>query len=37
MGPTFEASLAYEFVGFTGPEAREGLAALREKRKPEFG
>lgn len=37
MGPTFEASLAYEFVGFTGPESREGLSALREKRKPEFG
>lgn len=37
MGPTFEASLAYEFVGFTGPEAREGLSALREKRKPDFG
>ncbi len=37
MGPTFEASLALEFVGFTGPEAREGLASLREKRKPDFG
>ena len=36
MGPTFEASLAYEFLGFTGDEAREGLTALREKRKPDF-
>ena len=37
MGPTFEASLAYEFLGFTGEEAREGLASLKEKRKPDFG
>ena len=36
MGPAFDASLALEFLGFTGPEAREGLAALREKRKPSF-
>lgn len=35
-GPTFDASLALEFLGFTGPEAREGLSALRERRKPEF-
>ena len=34
--PSFEASLAYGILGFTGPEAREGLAALREKRPPEF-
>ena len=31
-----EASLALEFLGFTGPEAKEGLAALREKRAPSF-
>ena len=36
MGPTFDASLALEFLGFTGPDAREGLAALREKRAPNF-
>ena len=35
-GPTFDASLALEFLGFTGPEAREGLAAHREKRAPRF-
>ncbi len=35
-GPTFDASLALEFLGFTGPEAGEGLASLREKRKPSF-
>jgi enoyl-CoA hydratase len=34
--PSFEASLAFGILGFTGPEAREGLAALREKRPPEF-
>lgn len=36
FGPTFDASLALEFLGFTGPDAREGLAAIREKRRPEF-
>jgi enoyl-CoA hydratase len=36
-GPTFDASLALEFLGFTGPEAAEGLAAHREKRPPRFG
>jgi enoyl-CoA hydratase len=35
-GPTFDASLALEFLGFTGPEIREGLASLREKRAPNF-
>ena len=35
-GPTFDASLALEFLGFTGPEAKEGLAAHREKRAPQF-
>ena len=35
-GPTFDASLALEFLGFTGPEAREGLASHREKRQPDF-
>ncbi|MSP00335.1 MAG: enoyl-CoA hydratase/isomerase family protein [Acetobacteraceae bacterium] len=36
MGPAFDASLALEFLGFTGPEVKEGLAAHLEKRKPEF-
>ena len=35
-GPTFDASLAMEFLGFTGPEAAEGLASHREKRRPKF-
>ena len=35
-GPAFDASLALEFLGFTGPEVREGVAAFREKRKPDF-
>ena len=35
-GPAFDASLATEFLGFTGPEAAEGLASHREKRKPKF-
>jgi enoyl-CoA hydratase len=33
----FDASLAYEFYGFTGPDAREGLASHQEKRPPVFG
>lgn len=36
MGPTFDTSLALEFLGFTGPDIREGLAAKREKRQPNF-
>lgn len=35
-GPAFDASLALEFLGFTGPDAAEGLASLREKRRPGF-
>jgi enoyl-CoA hydratase len=31
-----DASLAYEFYGFGGPDAREGLAAHRDKREPRF-
>jgi len=34
--PNFEASLAYEMLNFLGPDAAEGLAALREKRRPDF-
>ena len=36
MGPSFDASLAMEFLGFGGPEAKEGLASFREKRAPSF-
>jgi enoyl-CoA hydratase len=35
-GPTFDASLALEFLGFTGPEVKEGVASLKEKRAPAF-
>jgi len=34
--PNFEASLAYEMLNFLGDDAAEGLAALQEKRAPEF-
>lgn len=32
----FDASLAYEFLGFGGLEASEGLASHRERRPPKF-
>jgi enoyl-CoA hydratase len=32
----FDASLAYEFFGFTGADVREGLASHTEKRPPRF-
>ncbi|HEV2548007.1 MAG TPA: enoyl-CoA hydratase/isomerase family protein [Stellaceae bacterium] len=35
-GPTFDTSLALEFLGFSGPELPEGVAALRDKRSPKF-
>ena len=35
-GPIFDASLGLEFMGFGGPDVREGVASLREKRKPQF-
>jgi enoyl-CoA hydratase len=35
-GPTFDTSLALEFLGFSGPEVQEGLASLRGKRAPSF-
>lgn len=35
-GPAFDASLALEFYGFAGPDLREGVQALREKRPPSF-
>jgi enoyl-CoA hydratase len=36
-GPTFDTSLALEFLGFSGPDVHEGIAAVKEKRWPRFG
>src|SRR5690606_41623860 len=36
MGPTFDASLAVEFMGFAGPDVNEGVASRRERRPPNF-
>jgi enoyl-CoA hydratase len=35
-GPAFDTSLALEFLAFSGPDVREGIAAIREKRLPAF-
>jgi enoyl-CoA hydratase len=35
--PAFEHSLALEMLGFAGADAREGYAALQERRSPRFG
>ncbi len=35
--PVFEASLAFEMLGFLGSESVEGVAAMKERRKPDFG
>jgi len=35
-GPIFDASLELEFLDMTGPDVREGVAAVREKRPPKF-
>lgn len=35
-GPSFDASLALEMLGFAGADVREGLDSLREKREPSF-
>jgi enoyl-CoA hydratase len=35
-GPSFDTSLALEFLGFRLADIREGLAAAREKRRPTF-
>ena len=34
--PIFDASVAYEFLGFHGSDVVEGIAASREKRRPVF-
>jgi enoyl-CoA hydratase len=35
-GPSFDASLAMEMLGFFSADVREGAAAVREKRAPRF-
>jgi enoyl-CoA hydratase len=35
-GPSFDTSLALEFLGFKLADVREGLAAARDKRRPSF-
>ncbi|MEJ6021554.1 enoyl-CoA hydratase/isomerase family protein [Ramlibacter sp. PS4R-6] len=35
-GPSFDTSLALEFMGFGGPDVREGIASLKERRAPRF-
>ncbi len=35
-GPTFDASLALEFMGFAGPDVKEGVESLRQRRAPKF-
>jgi enoyl-CoA hydratase len=34
--PVFGESVALEMLGFLGPDAREGMAAVRERRAPVF-
>lgn len=34
--PIFDASVAYEFLGFLGQDVDEGIAALKERRPPDF-
>jgi enoyl-CoA hydratase len=35
-GPIFDTSLALEFIGFAGPEGKEGIDAFLQKRAPSF-
>jgi enoyl-CoA hydratase len=35
-GPIFDTSLGLEFLGFSGPDLTEGVAAIRGKRQAEF-
>ena len=34
--PIFDASLAFEMLGFLGPESAEGIAAMKDRRRPDF-
>lgn len=34
--PVFESSLALEILGFFGPDVKEGLTAVQDKRRPKF-
>ena len=34
--PSFDTSLALEFMGFGGPDVHEGVASLRERRAPRY-
>jgi enoyl-CoA hydratase len=34
--PAFDSSAAMEFLSFSGPDAQEGIAAVRERREPDF-
>lgn len=36
-GPAFDASVALEMLGFAGTDVAEGVAAINEKRAPDFG
>lgn len=35
-GPIFDVSVAYETLGFGGPDVQEGVASLKERRPPNF-
>ena len=35
-GPIFDYSATLELLSFNGPEVKEGLASLKEKRDPNF-
>jgi enoyl-CoA hydratase len=35
-GPAFDASVAMEMLGFTGPDVTEGISAIEQKRRPSF-
>ena len=36
-GPSFDASVALEMLGFASTDVHEGVAAINEKRAPDFG
>ena len=36
-GPSFDASVAMEMLGFAGTDVHEGVAAIKEKRPADFG